>query len=161
MFATTKFHTAKPFAATVRNLTYFVNGGKKGIRTLERVLAVTRFPIVRLRPAQPSFRIIYRLAYAVDLYILSQLIRFVKHFLKFFPKILLLFPRLRQLTLKMRFWLFFYTSNVFSKIRLFYLKKTDKHDIIKMYICGNNKFVVLKRKKPSPNIQRERNPFGA
>ena len=32
-------------------------GGKRGIRTLERVLAVTRFPIVRLRPAQPSFHI--------------------------------------------------------------------------------------------------------
>ncbi len=29
-------------------------GGERGIRTLERVLAVTRFPIVRLRPAQPS-----------------------------------------------------------------------------------------------------------
>ena len=31
-------------------------GGEKGIRTPERVLAVTRFPIVRLRPAQPSLR---------------------------------------------------------------------------------------------------------
>ena len=31
-------------------------GGKGGIRTLERVLAVTRFPVVRLRPAQPPFR---------------------------------------------------------------------------------------------------------
>ena len=29
-------------------------GGERGIPTLERVLAVTRFPIVRLRPAQPS-----------------------------------------------------------------------------------------------------------
>ena len=29
--------------------------GKGGIRTLERVLAVTRFPVVRLRPAQPPF----------------------------------------------------------------------------------------------------------
>ncbi len=34
-----------------------VFGGKRGIRTLERVLTVTRFPIVRLRPAQPSFHI--------------------------------------------------------------------------------------------------------
>ena len=32
----------------------FLFGGEKGIRTPERVLAVTRFPIVRLRPAQPS-----------------------------------------------------------------------------------------------------------
>ena len=29
-------------------------GGEKGIRTLGRVLAYTRFPVVRLRPAQPS-----------------------------------------------------------------------------------------------------------
>ena len=34
----------------------FLFGGEKGIRTPERVLAVTRFPIVRLRPAQPSLR---------------------------------------------------------------------------------------------------------
>ncbi len=32
----------------------FCFGGQRGIRTLERVLAVTRFPVVRLRPAQPS-----------------------------------------------------------------------------------------------------------
>ena len=31
-------------------------GGETGIRTLERVLAVTRFPVVRLRPAQPSLQ---------------------------------------------------------------------------------------------------------
>ena len=35
----------------------FSFGGERGIRTLERVLAVTRFPIVRLRPAQPSLHI--------------------------------------------------------------------------------------------------------
>ena len=34
----------------------FCFGGERGIRTLERVLAVTRFPIVRLRPAQPSLQ---------------------------------------------------------------------------------------------------------
>ena len=33
-------------------------GGERGIRTLERVLTVTRFPIVRLRPAQPSLQAI-------------------------------------------------------------------------------------------------------
>ena len=31
---------------------------KRGIRTLERVLAVTRVPVVRLRPAQPSLHIV-------------------------------------------------------------------------------------------------------
>ena len=30
------------------------SGGEREIRTLGRVLAVTRFPVVRLRPAQPS-----------------------------------------------------------------------------------------------------------
>ena len=33
----------------------FCFGGKIGIRTLVGVLAQTRFPVVRLRPAQPSF----------------------------------------------------------------------------------------------------------
>ena len=46
-------------------------GGKRGIRTLERVLAVTRFPIGRLRPAQPSFH---------DFNILSYPRRIVKNF---------------------------------------------------------------------------------
>ena len=32
-------------------------GGKKGIRTLEGFRGPTRFPVVRLRPAQPSFHI--------------------------------------------------------------------------------------------------------
>ena len=31
-------------------------GGERGIRTLGTVLAFTRFPVVRLRPAQPSLR---------------------------------------------------------------------------------------------------------
>ena len=30
------------------------NGGERGIRTLETLLTPTRFPIVRLRPTQPS-----------------------------------------------------------------------------------------------------------
>ena len=37
----------------------FLFGGEGGIRTLERVLAVTRFPIVRLRPAQPPLQKIF------------------------------------------------------------------------------------------------------
>ena len=32
-------------------------GGERGIRTLETLLTPTRFPIVRLRPAQPSLQI--------------------------------------------------------------------------------------------------------
>ena len=35
----------------------FFRGGKTGIRTLGALLTHTRFPVVRLRPAQPSFRI--------------------------------------------------------------------------------------------------------
>ena len=43
----------------------FVCGGERGIRTLGTVLAFTRFPIVRLRPAQPSLHLL-------DFYIISQ-----------------------------------------------------------------------------------------
>ena len=32
-------------------------GGEEGIRTLEALLTLTRFPIVRLRPAQPPLQI--------------------------------------------------------------------------------------------------------
>ena len=35
----------------------FLFGGEKGIRTPETLLTPTRFPIVRLRPAQPSLLI--------------------------------------------------------------------------------------------------------
>ena len=34
------------------------SGGERGIRTLGRVLADTRFPVVRLRPAQPSLHLL-------------------------------------------------------------------------------------------------------
>ena len=43
----------------------FLCGGERGIRTLGTVLAFTRFPIVRLRPAQPSLHLL-------DFYIISQ-----------------------------------------------------------------------------------------
>ncbi len=33
------------------------HGGERGIRTLDGVLAHTRFPVVRLRPTQPSLQI--------------------------------------------------------------------------------------------------------
>ena len=37
-------------------LALLFSGGERGIRTLVRVLAETRFPVVRLRPAQPSLQ---------------------------------------------------------------------------------------------------------
>ena len=38
-------------------------GGERGIRTLETLLTPTRFPIVRLRPAQPSLHGLDNVAY--------------------------------------------------------------------------------------------------
>ena len=35
----------------------FPTGGEKGIRTLDTFMGYTRFPIVRLRPAQPSLQV--------------------------------------------------------------------------------------------------------
>ena len=35
------------------------SGGKRGIRTLGGFMAHTRFPVVRLRPAQPSFHVFF------------------------------------------------------------------------------------------------------
>ena len=49
-------------------------GGEREIRTLGTVLAFTRFPVVRLRPAQPSLHI--------DLTIISQERIKIKSFLK-------------------------------------------------------------------------------
>ena len=37
------------------------SGGEKGIRTLEALSTLTRFPVVRLRPAQPSLRAVFAL----------------------------------------------------------------------------------------------------
>ena len=53
----------------------FLYGGEKEIRTLVGVLAQTRFPVVRLRPTQPSLR--------ADPEILSQNYPFVKSFFLF------------------------------------------------------------------------------
>ena len=36
----------------------FHKSGKRGIRTLETLSTPTRFPVVRLRPAQPSFHMV-------------------------------------------------------------------------------------------------------
>ena len=57
-------------------------GGERGIRTLGTVLAFTRFPVVRLRPAQPSLQI--------DFNIISYLFLKIKPFFKIFLKLLIL-----------------------------------------------------------------------
>ena len=66
---------------TIKNSTLlgaiFFCGGERGIRTLGTVLAFTRFPIVRLRPAQPSLHLL-------DFYIISQKYKKSSLFLKFF-----------------------------------------------------------------------------
>ena len=51
-------------------------GGEREIRTLGTVLAFTRFPVVRLRPAQPSLHI--------DPVIISYRFSKIKSFLKIF-----------------------------------------------------------------------------
>ena len=56
---------------------FFFCGGERGIRTLGTVLAFTRFPIVRLRPAQPSLHLL-------DFYIISQKTKQSIPFSKFF-----------------------------------------------------------------------------
>ncbi len=63
------------------------HGGEKGIRTLVGGLLQTRFPVVRLRPAQPSLRAdnpvsVSRVAQTGDLLILPHIAGFVKRFLK-------------------------------------------------------------------------------
>jgi hypothetical protein len=60
-------------------------GGKKGIRTLEGFRGPTRFPVVRLRPAQPSFHIQLRVSQERFNIISVQRIN-VKAFLQFFSK---------------------------------------------------------------------------
>ena len=42
---------------------YRLSGGEGGIRTLETLLTPTRFPIVRLRPAQPPLHAIRFIAF--------------------------------------------------------------------------------------------------
>ena len=49
-------HHSKNAPLLVDKSAFFV-GGERGIRTLGTVLAFTRFPVVRLRPAQPSLQI--------------------------------------------------------------------------------------------------------
>ena len=58
----------------------FSFGGKGGIRTLGRVLADTRFPVVRLRPAQPPFHcapVLYHIPHPIATPFLKFLIIFL------------------------------------------------------------------------------------
>ena len=68
-------HHSKNAPLSVDKSAFFV-GGERGIRTLGTGLPHTRFPVVRLRPAQPSLH--------ADQYIIPQLVLFVKRFFKFF-----------------------------------------------------------------------------
>ena len=51
MFVWALFRNKKGFT---ENLQTLVTGGERGIRTLDTFKGYTRFPVVRLRPAQPS-----------------------------------------------------------------------------------------------------------
>ena len=53
---------------------FFVVGGERGIRTLGRVLADTRFPVVRLRPAQPSLQFIQFAPFQTPQYYITSII---------------------------------------------------------------------------------------
>ena len=57
-------------------------GGEGGIRTRETLLTPTRFPVVRLRPAQPPLHTPVSLE--TSLFIILHGSRFVKHFLGIF-----------------------------------------------------------------------------
>ena len=60
-----------------------VFGGERGIRTLERVLTVTRFPIVRLRPTQPSLQVFFCVLLSATLIIISLFLKMSISFFKF------------------------------------------------------------------------------
>ena len=55
-------------------------GGEKGIRTLDTFIGYTRFPIVRLRPAQPS---LHRFALVTARHILADFPCLSRSFFKF------------------------------------------------------------------------------
>ena len=75
--------TATPITITRIGITVFF-GGEKGIRTLVGGLLQTRFPVVRLRPAQPSLHAgrysPSRGTHTRDLCILPHIAGFVKRF---------------------------------------------------------------------------------
>ena len=63
-------HHSKNAPLSVDKSAFFV-GGEREIRTLGRVLAYTRFPVVRLRPAQPSLRADYGIISHINIKIKS------------------------------------------------------------------------------------------
>ena len=59
-------------------------GGKRGIRTLEGFRGPTRFPVVRLRPAQPSFQGSRLTAWAIIASCAGVVKRLLQYFFRFF-----------------------------------------------------------------------------
>lgn len=79
------FYTIQQRKKPMTSFLSWAYGGKKGIRTLEGFRGPTRFPVVRLRPAQPSFHIQLRVSQERFNIISVQGIN-VKAFLQFFSK---------------------------------------------------------------------------
>ena len=83
----------------------FLRGGERGIRTLGTGLPHTRFPVVRLRPAQPSLRAT-RISYH-NLSLLSSIFFIISKLFSFlFFEVLLHFPPLCSV-----FWHFSFGSS--------------------------------------------------
>ena len=60
----------------------FLFGGEREIRTLGTVLAFTRFPVVRLRPAQPSLQatiVLYHKDFEKSIGFLKKIIFYEKY----------------------------------------------------------------------------------
>ena len=76
---------------------FFICGGERGIRTLGTVLAFTRFPIVRLRPAQPS---LHNGVSSLDFYIISQKYKKSSPFLKKYSLFFAFFQKIIKISLK-------------------------------------------------------------
>ena len=68
-------------------------GGEREIRTLGTVLAFTRFPVVRLRPTQPSLHDLSIIAHSI-----SKIKRFLKVFLFFLD--FFVFPQISALDIR-------------------------------------------------------------
>ena len=81
-------HSNPPLSNSIKKvtplggITFF--GGKRGIRTLGAFIGHTRFPVVRLRPAQPSFHNGFCCVHSTRkcLIIISGRSKKVKHFLE-------------------------------------------------------------------------------
>ena len=81
-------HSNPPLSNSIKKVTPLCGitffGGKRGIRTLGAFIGHTRFPVVRLRPAQPSFHNGFCCVHSTRkcLIIISGRSKKVKHFLE-------------------------------------------------------------------------------